>query len=362
MPEELAAPYRATLTKLQDAAPPMSASVVHRVLASELGQRWRNRFAGSTTPAAAASIGQVHRAVWQDGREVAVKVQYPGAGAALTADLRQIGRAARLFAGWIPGVDIKPLVAGAAGARRRGARLPSRGGGAAGLRGGIPDDPDIVVQPSWHRPTACWSPSGWSRLLAVAADRGGDQGGARPIRQLYVRFLFSGPRRVGMLHADPHPGNYRILTDGRLGVVDYGAVARLPEGDLPAAIGRLLRTAMTRRLRPGGAGPARRGVHQAVDQHRPGGAARLPRTVRRTRDGRALPVLPGLDAGAVRPGQRPTAAGIHDDAQAEPASVVPADPPGLDRRHRRAQPARDRGAVPGILEDSLPGFAAGQVP
>jgi predicted unusual protein kinase regulating ubiquinone biosynthesis (AarF/ABC1/UbiB family) len=63
-----------------------------------------------------------------------------------------------------------------------------------------------------------------------------------------VRFLFSGPVRTGMLHADPHPGNYRILphddgTPGRLGVLDYGAVARLPDRGLPEAMGRLIRIA-----------------------------------------------------------------------------------------------------------------------
>jgi predicted unusual protein kinase regulating ubiquinone biosynthesis (AarF/ABC1/UbiB family) len=61
--------------------------------------------------------------------------------------------------------------------------------------------------------------------------------------ELFVRFLFSGPARTGMLHADPHPGNYRILPDGRLGVLDFGAVARLPERGLPEAMGRLLRIA-----------------------------------------------------------------------------------------------------------------------
>jgi predicted unusual protein kinase regulating ubiquinone biosynthesis (AarF/ABC1/UbiB family) len=57
---------------------------------------------------------------------------------------------------------------------------------------------------------------------------------------LFVRFLFSGPARVGMLHADPHPGNFRMLPDGRLGVMDFGAVDRLP-GGLPPFFGRLLR-------------------------------------------------------------------------------------------------------------------------
>jgi predicted unusual protein kinase regulating ubiquinone biosynthesis (AarF/ABC1/UbiB family) len=59
----------------------------------------------------------------------------------------------------------------------------------------------------------------------------------------YLRFLFSGPARAGLLHADPHPGNYRVMADGRLGVVDYGAVAHVPDG-LPHSIGRLLRRAL----------------------------------------------------------------------------------------------------------------------
>ena len=69
LPEEIAAPYRAQLTKLQDAAPPMSASTVHSVLARELGAQWRRKLVEfDDNPAAAASIGQVHRGRWKDGR------------------------------------------------------------------------------------------------------------------------------------------------------------------------------------------------------------------------------------------------------------------------------------------------------
>src|SRR5712671_3225912 len=76
LPPELAGPYRATLTRLQESAPPLPAATVHRVLAADLGDDWRESFSSfDDTPAAAASIGQVHKAVWADGQVVAVKIQ-----------------------------------------------------------------------------------------------------------------------------------------------------------------------------------------------------------------------------------------------------------------------------------------------
>ena len=111
LPEDVAAPYRVALTKLQEAGPPMPAATVHKVLAEELGADWRSRFSSfDDVPAASASIGQVHRAVWADGREVAVKIQYPGAGPALMSDLTQLTRLARMLAAISPGLDVKPLL------------------------------------------------------------------------------------------------------------------------------------------------------------------------------------------------------------------------------------------------------------
>ncbi len=92
-----------------------------------------------------------------------------------------------------------------------------------------------------------WMP-GSSSLAKVIAD------GTREERDywggLYARFMFEGPARTGLLHADPHPGNFRVVPDPdggppRLGVLDYGAVARLPEGTLPRTLGRLMRISLS---------------------------------------------------------------------------------------------------------------------
>ncbi len=245
LPEELLGPYRATLTKLQDAAPPMPADTVHRQLEDALGESWRDRFAEfSDKPAAAASIGQVHRAVWHDGRDVAVKIQYPGAGKALMSDLNQVSRMARMFASMSPGLDIKPLIAEL---KERAAEeldyLVESGYQrqfAAAYEG---DDDFVVPHVLAAAPTVVVSEwlEGYSLAKVIAE---GTQEERDRYGTLYLRFLLSGPTRAHLLHADPHPGNYRVLPDGRLGVLDFGAVARLPEGP-PAVMGSLLRLAMT---------------------------------------------------------------------------------------------------------------------
>jgi predicted unusual protein kinase regulating ubiquinone biosynthesis (AarF/ABC1/UbiB family) len=213
LPEEMAAPYRAHLTRLQDSAPPMAASTVHGVLSRELGASWRKKLVEfDDNPAAAASIGQVHRGRWQDGREVAVKVQYPGAEEALTSDLRQLGRLARTFGSVVPGIDIRPLVeelqARVAEELDYELEAEAQRAFAAEFR----DDPHFVipdvVDGSPRVLVAEWleSPSSLARMIAEGTQEERDHYG-----ELYVRFLFSGPARTGMLHADPHPGNFRIL-------------------------------------------------------------------------------------------------------------------------------------------------------
>ena len=246
LPDELAAPYRAHLTRLQDSAPPMDAATVHRVLATEFGPRWRDRLVAlDDNPAAAASIGQVHRGTWHDGREVAVKVQYPGAGDALRSDLRQIARLTRLLGPLLPGIEVKPLVDELRDRVVEELDYELEATAQRSFAAAYADDPDIdvpdVVAHTKRVLVTTWMESEGSLARLIAE---GDPADRDHFGQLYVRFLFDGPRRTGLLHADPHPGNFRMLSGGRLGVVDYGSVARLPEHRLPLPIGRLLRRAV----------------------------------------------------------------------------------------------------------------------
>ncbi|MFE7972398.1 ABC1 kinase family protein [Streptomyces shenzhenensis] len=248
LPEEVAGPYRAALTRLQEAAPPMPTRTVHSVLEERLGAGWRELFLEfEDKPAAAASIGQVHRAVWHDGRKVAVKVQYPGAGEALLSDLRQLSRFAGLLGPLIPGMDVKPLIAEL---RDRVSEELDYGLEAQAQQAHaeeFADDPDVVVPAVVHQydqvlVTEWIDGIPLSEVITDGTQEQRDRAG-----QLLARFLFSGPARTGLLHADPHPGNFRLLPgdpegegDWRLGVLDFGTVDRLP-GGLPAPIGDSLR-------------------------------------------------------------------------------------------------------------------------
>ena len=244
LPPDLVAPYRTTLNRLQESAPPMPTRSVEKLLVEELGVRWRENFADfEMTPVAAASIGQVHRATWQDGRAVAVKLQYPGAGAALMGDFRRLSQVFRVTTAWVPGLDLGPLVREFEGrlaeeldyameAQRQRTFAEVFDGDESVFAPAVVFQKNTVLVSEWvpGRPLADIVARGTPAERDHASDR-------------YLEFLFAGPQLARLLHADPHPGNFRILDDGRLGVMDFGAVGVVPDG-LPPAIGRALRFAL----------------------------------------------------------------------------------------------------------------------
>jgi predicted unusual protein kinase regulating ubiquinone biosynthesis (AarF/ABC1/UbiB family) len=245
IPADLAGPYHDALIRLQANAPAMPARDVHRVLDEQLGTNWPKRFAEfEADDAHAASIGQVHRAVWHDGREVAVKIQYPGADHALMSDLRTLQRFARLIQVITPGADVRALLKEIADRmseeldyraeadHQRAFAAEFDGDRAVFVPKVVASAPKVIISE--------WMPGlPLSQLLNRTAASEDEQLVRDRIGHRAVELMFSSPARVGLLHSDPHHGNFRILPDGRLGVLDFGAITELRDG-VPPSLGRIL--------------------------------------------------------------------------------------------------------------------------
>jgi predicted unusual protein kinase regulating ubiquinone biosynthesis (AarF/ABC1/UbiB family) len=244
LPESIAKPYRETLVKLQESAPPLPARVVHKVLAKELGEDWRDHFASfDDKPTASASIGQVHKGVWKDGRAVAVKIQYPGAAQALISDLNQIQRFAKVFQLVMPGLDMKPMLEELRARIIEEVDYNYEAQAQEACWKAYENDPDVAI-PKVVMSSDKVLVSEWlegkplSQVIANGTQEERNNAGFR-----LARFHFTAPVRAGLLHADPHPGNFRLMADGRIGVLDFGACNRLPYG-FPEPFKNLLKHAL----------------------------------------------------------------------------------------------------------------------
>ncbi len=240
MPQDPDGSWQAALTAMQDANPGLPFAEVEPVLRGDLGPRWRDLFTEfDEHPVAAASIGQVHRARWSDGSDVAVKVQYPGIAEAMAADVRSLAVALRVTALVARSVAMPPLVAELR--TRLAEELDYRREGAhqAAFAAAYRDDAEVVV-PDVRRATGRVLVSQWLEgrgFAAIAAD--GSPAERDRAGLLFQRFFLTSPTRVGLLHTDPHPGNFRLTADGRLGVLDFGSVLVTP-GGLPDTFGGLI--------------------------------------------------------------------------------------------------------------------------
>jgi len=238
-PQDPEQTWREALTGLQEAAPALPFADVEPVLVAELGAGWRDLFTSfDEVAAAAASLGQVHRAVWSDGRRVAVKIQYPGVREALTADVATVSAMTRLASLVAPGMALPPLVAELRERLVEELDLEHEARAQTRFAEEYEGDPDVLV-PRVVRSAPRVLVMDWvdgTPLARVAATGTQEERDRAALR--YQRFLVSGPERVGLLHTDPHPGNFRVLPDGRLGVLDFGSTLALP--GMPATFGRLI--------------------------------------------------------------------------------------------------------------------------
>jgi predicted unusual protein kinase regulating ubiquinone biosynthesis (AarF/ABC1/UbiB family) len=228
--EEGQAEFRAALAELRDNAPTFEFDDIRGVVEDDLGKPIDDAFAEFDPEAfAAASIGQVHKARTREGEWVAVKVQYPGVAEAVEIDLRNLHLILRLVKRLAPGLD----------ARAVGGEIRER----------ILEELDYELEAQTQREIArayrdhpfavvpaVFTPLSGRRVLTTSLLEGRRFEAVRELpeaeRDRYgecvFRFFFSMPMRTGLVLGDPHPGNYLLLADGRVGFLDFGLARRLP--------------------------------------------------------------------------------------------------------------------------------------
>lgn len=226
--------YQRALARLQDNAPPMPAEMAAGVIEAELGAHPDTLFAEfDPEPLGAASIGQVHAARLHDGRRVAVKVQYPGVDKAIRADLANTELLAtflQVMKGFAPGltrIDVKSVAQEISA--RIGEEIDYRTEAANqtlfadGYRGHpFIRIPDVLPELSTNRVLTMELVEGkrFSEALDASVELR-DQWG-----EVIMRFAVGSMRRLGLFHADPHPGNYLFHDDGSVTFLDFGCIKK----------------------------------------------------------------------------------------------------------------------------------------
>jgi predicted unusual protein kinase regulating ubiquinone biosynthesis (AarF/ABC1/UbiB family) len=232
VPDALPAEYAAQLAELQANAPAMGSSFVRRRMASELGVDWRNKYAEfGLEAAAAASLGQVHRARLPDGTDVACKLQYPDMASTVEADLRQLKLAMAVYRRMDSAIQQEDIYDELCERLRE--ELDYRREAAQMRLYGLM----LAETPSVHVPAPIEALS-TGRLLTMTwldgrklMDRLAEDPPLEERNQIaealfrawYVPFY-----RYGVIHGDPHLGNYQVRPDGSVNLLDYGAIRVFP--------------------------------------------------------------------------------------------------------------------------------------
>ena len=232
VPEEYRDEFQRKLAALRDAAPTVTFKEMRKVIEGQLDDPIDEVFETfDEEPIAAASIGQVYRARLQDGRDVAVKVQYPGVAAAVRADMQNLGLILRLAKRIAPGMD--PQAIGREISERIEEELDYEleAQNQRTLARIFRNHPFIVVPPvvtSLSRERVMVSEfvegTGFEDLKTYT------QEDRDRIGEILFRFYFGCLYRHGQFSGDPHPGNSRLMDDGRMAFFDFGLFKRMPPG------------------------------------------------------------------------------------------------------------------------------------
>jgi predicted unusual protein kinase regulating ubiquinone biosynthesis (AarF/ABC1/UbiB family) len=239
IPDALPAEYAAELTKLQSEAPPMGWAFVKRRMSAELGPDWQQKFSNfEHHPAAAASLGQVHRASAHDGSALACKLQYPDMKSAVEADLRQLEWLFALHRRMEPVIDTSEIGKEIAARLREELDYEREARHVALYRTMLADVPEVRVPRVWPELST-------HRLLTLDWLEGDKllthKGDSLEIRNALAAAMFKAwwyPfSRHGVIHGDPHLGNYTAFyADGEprgINLLDYGCIRIFP----PAFVG-----------------------------------------------------------------------------------------------------------------------------
>ncbi len=240
IPDALPAEYARELSQLQANAPSMGAAFVRRRMQGELGPNWQSNFTSfNQEAAAAASLGQVHRATLKSGEEVACKLQYPDMASTMEADLRQLRLAMSVYKRMDESIQTDDIYTELA-ERLREELDYTREAAQMRLYGTM-----LADQPMVHVPvpveglctkrlvTMSWLEG---RALMSRMDENPPQEECNTIADSLFRAWYVPLYRYGVIHGDPHLGNYQVRPDGSVNLLDYGAIRVFPAHFIRAVI------------------------------------------------------------------------------------------------------------------------------
>ena len=232
IPDALPAEYAQELSQLQSNAPPMGWPFVRRRMASELGPDWQSRFASfGQHAAAAASLGQVHRATLPDGREVACKLQYPDMPSVVEADLRQVKLAIAVLRRMDNAIHHDEIYKELSARLREELDYEREAAQMRLYRIMLRDTPIVhVPEPIDGFCTRRLLTMTWldGRPLAQRLEEDPPQEDRNAIAEALFRAWYLPFYRYGVIHGDPHMGNYQVRPDGTVNLLDFGTIRVFP--------------------------------------------------------------------------------------------------------------------------------------